>query len=111
MSDLQYQVYAAVAARGYRDGWTPEEFVRRQFLKSVEELGECFRHLFDGRLPPAEEMADVIIPLLAAAEVMEMDLERVILEKAVGDVKRGVRSLNGSSADLRRCAQSSMNNR
>ncbi len=72
MSDLQYQVYAAVAARGYRDGWTPEEFVRRQFLKSVEELGECFRHLFDGRLPPAEEMADVIIPLLAAAEVMEM---------------------------------------
>lgn len=39
--DPQTAVAQAVAARGYRDGWTPEQFLARQFPKLIEELGEA----------------------------------------------------------------------
>lgn len=32
--------YNAVKARGYRDGWTAEQFAARQVVKLQEELGE-----------------------------------------------------------------------
>ena len=42
MNDAQDTVAANVAARGYRDGWTQEEFVARQLAKMTEELAEAF---------------------------------------------------------------------
>ena len=42
MNDAQDTVAANVAARGYRDGWTQEEFVARQLAKLTEELAEAF---------------------------------------------------------------------
>jgi hypothetical protein len=36
----QKQIAANTAARGYRDGWTAEQFAARQVCKLVEELGE-----------------------------------------------------------------------
>lgn len=41
IGDPQTAVAQAVAARGYRDGWTPEQFLARQFPKLIEELGEA----------------------------------------------------------------------
>ena len=38
---IQEQVAQAVAARGYREGWTAEQFLTRQLLKLVEESGEA----------------------------------------------------------------------
>jgi NTP pyrophosphatase (non-canonical NTP hydrolase) len=38
--NAQEIVAANVAARGYRDGWTAEQFVARQLAKMTEELGE-----------------------------------------------------------------------
>lgn len=39
-SDLQAQVADAVALRGYRSGWSAEQFVTRQVAKLQEELAE-----------------------------------------------------------------------
>jgi hypothetical protein len=37
---VQYQVMAAVTARGYREGWSDAQFMARQACKVVAELGE-----------------------------------------------------------------------
>lgn len=39
-SDLCQQVLGAVEKRGYREGWTNEQFIARQVLKIADELGE-----------------------------------------------------------------------
>ena len=41
--NAQEIVAANVAARGYRDGWTAEQFVARQLCKMTEELAEAVR--------------------------------------------------------------------
>jgi hypothetical protein len=40
MMDAQRKVAESVAKRGYRDGWTAEQFLARQACKLVEELAE-----------------------------------------------------------------------
>lgn len=40
IDDPQSKVYEAVKKRGYRDGWTPEQYLARQIAKMVEELIE-----------------------------------------------------------------------
>jgi NTP pyrophosphatase (non-canonical NTP hydrolase) len=47
ISSLQAIVYAAVEARGYTDGWRPEQFAARQAAKLQEEVSEYadFCHL------------------------------------------------------------------
>lgn len=89
---LQRRVYDAVAARGYVDGWLPQRLIERQVIKALEELGEVARYVFDGRIPPAGELADVVIPLLVAAETAGYDLGTAILDKVQRDVQRGVRA-------------------
>lgn len=46
----QETVYTAVVERGYREGWTAEQFVARQAVKLVEEVAEIAEALI---LPPA----------------------------------------------------------
>jgi len=38
--NTQQKIAALIAKRGYRDGWTPEQFIARQVVKLQEELGE-----------------------------------------------------------------------
>ena len=47
ISSLQAIVYAAVEARGYTNGWTPQQFAARQAAKLQEEVSEYadFCHL------------------------------------------------------------------
>jgi NTP pyrophosphatase (non-canonical NTP hydrolase) len=45
MSQLAVLVRAAVAARGYEKGYTPEAMVARQVFKLLEELGELVKHI------------------------------------------------------------------
>lgn len=45
MNEAQDTVAANVAARGYRDGWTQEQFVARQLCKLTEELAEAARQI------------------------------------------------------------------
>lgn len=40
MKELQALVAKAVADRGYRQGWTDEQFAARQICKAAEKLGE-----------------------------------------------------------------------
>jgi len=92
MENLQREVYAAVARRGYLDGRTPEDIIRRQVIKAMEELGEVARYVFDGhRPPPVAELADVVIPMLVIAEEADYDLLAAVLEKSRKDIERGVR--------------------
>ena len=41
----QREIYEAVVARGYREGWTAEQFAARQVAKLTEELGELLHHV------------------------------------------------------------------
>ena len=43
--NAQTIVAANVAARGYRDGWTAEQFVARQLAKLTEELAEAAKYI------------------------------------------------------------------
>ena len=40
-NNIQQRVYDAVCARGYRAGWTPQQFLARQIAKLQEELAEA----------------------------------------------------------------------
>ena len=41
----QNDVYNAVLARGYREGWSAEQFVARQIAKLAEEVAEASYHI------------------------------------------------------------------
>jgi NTP pyrophosphatase (non-canonical NTP hydrolase) len=45
MMDAQRKVADSVAKRGYRDGWTAEQFLARQVAKLTEELAELAQHV------------------------------------------------------------------
>jgi len=92
MQKLEQIVYDLLAERGYGvgDGFKIH-YIRQQILKCLEELGEAARHVFDGENPPAEEIADVIIPMAAICAVLGYDLEEIVIRKASKDVERGVR--------------------
>jgi NTP pyrophosphatase (non-canonical NTP hydrolase) len=51
--NAQEIVAANVAARGYRDGWTAEQFVARQLAKLTEEIGEAVEQVHPGEAPSA----------------------------------------------------------
>ena len=74
-----------------------DRLVERQVIKAMEELGECARHVFDGQAPPVEELADVVIPLLVAAEACGYDLLAAVLAKSENDVERGVRNASSEA--------------
>ena len=58
--NAQEIVAANVAARGYRDGWTAEQFVARQLCKMTEELGEALWYIHGiDRLDFAADLPDV----------------------------------------------------
>ena len=42
----QSAIIAAVERRGYREGWTDEQFAARQVAKLTEELGELMGHIW-----------------------------------------------------------------
>ena len=46
--NAQEMIAANVAARGYRDGWTAEQFVARQLCKLTEELNEAAKESIVG---------------------------------------------------------------
>lgn len=48
--NAQEQVAKNTADRGYRDGWTAEQFAARQVAKLTEELGELARYIAFGGL-------------------------------------------------------------
>jgi hypothetical protein len=49
----QRDVAELAAQRGYREGWTPEQFIARQVCKLAEEVGELAQHVdLPGRLGP-----------------------------------------------------------
>jgi NTP pyrophosphatase (non-canonical NTP hydrolase) len=120
---LQRTVYESVKARGYADGWTPEQFAARQVAKAGEELAE-YSACFSG-LPPyvtadvqctgqtcrqnfkmpelwhtakiddieqaRKELADLLVSVLSACEVLEFDGLQAAIDKSAADIARGVR--------------------
>jgi len=93
MRRLQKYVLDCIHQRGYgiTENESIPEYNVRQYLKATEEMGEIARYLFDRQSPPATEIADVIIPLLAMAEMLNYDLETAITEKVENDIERGIR--------------------
>ncbi|MBK8113228.1 MAG: hypothetical protein IPK44_01265 [Candidatus Accumulibacter sp.] len=119
--NAQEIVAANVAARGYRDGWTAEQFVARQLCKLQEETGEAVGCLTtskywaghsedagesaakafrdrDAWLAPMvdfsklrSELADVLVVLFAAAQALDFDVVQAAIDKSSADVARGVR--------------------
>jgi NTP pyrophosphatase (non-canonical NTP hydrolase) len=49
----QQDLAELVGQQGYREGWTPEQFIARQVCKLAEEVGELAQHVdLPGRLGP-----------------------------------------------------------
>jgi len=69
ISQLQAIVYAAVEARGYTDGWTPQQFAARQAAKLQEEVSEYadFCHL------PARLATDITVAGQHARTVFDIE--------------------------------------
>ena len=74
---LQKQVYEQVARRGYREGWTPEQFAARQVGKLQEELGELAEKVvfFGGYENPLDEDLQWVIQRAAAKARERFDQE------------------------------------
>ena len=117
----QRAIYTAVAARGYREGWTKEQFITRQVCKLIEEVaelaltvtlpgrlglvvqvaGKAAREAFDtGTFDNAgvmfetltvDEAADCFVVLSCIGEELGVDLAQLALDKARADTERGVR--------------------
>ena len=120
MNDAQDTVAANVAARGYRDGWTQEQFVARQLAKLQEETSEAVYCLTtskywaghsedagesaakafrdrDAWLSPMvnfsrlrSELADIQVVIFAAA-ALDFDIVQAAIDKSGADITRGVR--------------------
>lgn len=90
---IEKKIYELLSKRGYGVDTVYEfHYIKQQVLKGLEELGEVARHVFDGENPPAEEVADVIIPMAAICAVLGYDLEEEVVKKASGDISRGIRN-------------------
>jgi len=106
--NMQREIYDAVVKRGYRDGWTAEQFAARQLAKLTEELGELSRcvHMlwafesgfeielrsaakqaraaFDG---PGWENAWIESPLGALDELADIVVVACCLAEALGETR------------------------
>ena len=69
----QQKVTDATKERGYRDGWTPEQFLARQIVKMMEELGELTHWILDF---PNDELAERICDLATLCRHDFDDTER-----------------------------------
>lgn len=119
--NAQEIVAANVAARGYLAGWTQSQAAARQVAKATEELAELAqaidgaewftdalriaggraRAMFDS--PEAwdgvefdpfiahYEIADVIVPVLTLASLLQTNVLQAAIDKSSADVARGVR--------------------
>lgn len=123
--NAQEIVAANVAARGYRDGWTAEQFVARQLAKLTEELSEVVcdvafpssntrgvdwrvsvsmaglsgRWLFDDR--PAWENISLDDPDAIRAELADMQVVLFAAAQAL-DFDIAQAAIDKSSADVAR---------
>ena len=68
--NAQQIIAANVAARGYRDGWTTDQFVARQLCKLTEELGEAVHKII---FPIGEWTDDHWTVLVADAALQAKD--------------------------------------
>jgi len=123
MTNYQSEIAANVAARGYREGWTDEQYAARQVCKLGEELGEltwwvtwnCIRPYWHGTAQTLRDeckidfdeteqfWANVAInsPDQAAAEAADMLVVLYNLADALG-VDLNALALEKSRADVER---------
>jgi NTP pyrophosphatase (non-canonical NTP hydrolase) len=66
--DAQNQVTQNTADRGYRDGWTAEQFAARQVCKLIEELGELARCFWLPKVSPRTRIDQLMIDLSGEAK-------------------------------------------
>lgn len=92
LAELFGHIYPLRCTNGQQDDFNE--------LRDVMEAAKrTARLLFDGRMQTgvwnraafAVELADVVIPLMVAAQALGIDLVAAAVEKATADVKRGVR--------------------
>ena len=87
---LQQDILANKIAKGFN---TTDIFF--EFGLTFEELSEAF-HAYRKKLPDlGEELADVMIYLLGMAEILDIDLEKEILQKVEKNKKREYQTIDG----------------
>ncbi len=90
LKKLQQEILANKIAKGFNTTDIPLEF-----SLTHEELSEAF-HAYRKKLPDlGEELADVMIYLLGMAEILGIDLEKEILQKAEKNKKREYQTIDG----------------
>ena len=90
LKKLQKEIYANKVAKGFN---TTD--VSLEFGLAYGELAEAF-DAYRKKLPDlGEELADVVIFVLGLAEILDVDLEKEILEKVKKNKQRKYKKVNG----------------
>ncbi len=90
LKKIQEQIYQNKIEKGF-----DVKNIAREFCLTSEELSEAYR-AYDKKLPDlGEELADVAIYLLGIAEILDVDLEKEILNKIEKNKKRVYKEVDG----------------
>lgn len=93
--EIQAQVANATEERGYRDGWSDEQFLARQVVKLQEELGELSFPIL--RMPNNLEMDIVELASLAREAFDNSDWSEVYFD--YDEEKNGFEIIRDEAAD------------
>ena len=75
MPNYQAEIAANVAARGYREGWTDEQYAARQVCKLGEELGELSTYIWATNGPDTQHMRRWEVKLAQLQEWARADFD------------------------------------
>ncbi len=90
LKKIQEQIYQNKIEKGF-----DVKNIAREFCLTSEELSEAYRS-YDKKLPDlGEELADVAIYLLGIAEILDVDLEKEILNKIEKNKDRVYKKVDG----------------
>ena len=96
LKKLQEQIYQNKVEKGFN---TTD--VYKEFCLLHEEVAEACRAHYKKSPDVGEELADIAIYLLSLAEILDVDLEKEILEKMKKNEKRVYKRINGVNTRIK----------
>ena len=96
LKKLQEQIYQNKINKGFN---TTD--VYKEFCLLYEEVTEACRAHYKKSPDVGEELADIAIYLLSLAEILDVDLEKEILEKMKKNEKRVYKRINGVNTRIK----------
>ncbi|MFA5987198.1 MAG: MazG nucleotide pyrophosphohydrolase domain-containing protein [Candidatus Paceibacterota bacterium] len=90
LKDLQNKIFENKIKKGFNT-----TNVEREFCLIQTELGEAIRAYYKKLPDLGEEVADIFIYLLALAKMLDVDIEKELLNKVAKNERREYKTING----------------